>query len=172
VVPDLRRESAVVRLDRGEVQPLHLEHVISLQATLDDDGTDLPYAELDIDYSESFLFNEVNSTRPGGALQTKLGCDLDPEVWEASSLARCPGDGQCHRLRDRLDRAGEYKDPMTRITSITLLTDTAAVAEAVFKRAIGDKVRILRSPPRLKVEPEVLFPAVEPESACVQVAVL
>src|SRR5207302_328309 len=35
----------------------------------------------------------------------------------------------------------------TRITSITLSTATPAVAEAVFRRDLGDRIRLLRTPP-------------------------
>ena len=41
----------------------------------------------------------------------------------------------------------KYKDPMTRITSITLNTQIPDVAEAALERDLGDRIRVLRTQP-------------------------
>jgi hypothetical protein len=120
----------------------------TVQATFDDDGTDLPYLDVDVDYSESFLYNQVNGTRDGGTLQT---------VTDATSIARyfrhvlslpsLPNISDANVLTIVTALLAKHKDPMQRITRLTLTTDEPAVTEAVFRRDIGDKIRVFRTPP-------------------------
>jgi len=120
----------------------------TVQATFDDDGTDLPYQDVDVDYSESFLTNEYNGTRIGGGLLTAS---------DATSIARygkrpqtvtdlpVTDDADVQAVIDAM--LAKYREPMTRITSLTLTTQVPDVAEAIFRRDIGDRIRVFRTPP-------------------------
>jgi Concanavalin A-like lectin/glucanases superfamily len=121
----------------------------TVQATFDDDGTDLPYVDIGLDYSESFLVNEWNSTRTGQEAETQT-------VRDATSIARYRKrsqslnppvltDGDALTIASAM--LAKYKDPMTRVTSITLTTDVPDVAEAIFRRDLGDRIRVFRTPP-------------------------
>jgi Concanavalin A-like lectin/glucanases superfamily len=122
----------------------------TVQATFDDDGTDLPYADITLDYSESFLSNEWSVTRAGFDAVTQTVSDTTSTAKyykRPQSITGIPvtTDGQALTIATAL--LAKYKDPMTRVTSITLTSDTPAVAEAIFRRDIGDRIRVFRTPP-------------------------
>lgn len=122
----------------------------TVQATFDDDGTDLPYVDLELDFSDSFLRNHWTITRAGRAAVTQ-------EASDATSISRYgkrPAGAADVPLTDDTDvvaiaaaMLAKYKEPLTRITSLTLTTADPAVAEAAFRRDIGDRIRVFRTPP-------------------------
>ena len=122
----------------------------TVQATFDDDGTDLPYQEATIDYSEAFLANEWNVTRKSNEAVTQTATDatsVSRYFKRPQSLTGIPvsTDGQASTIASAM--LAKYKEPMTRITSITLTTADPNVTEAVFRRDIGDRIRVFRTQP-------------------------
>jgi len=120
----------------------------TVQATFDDDGTDLSYHDLSLDYSESFLTNEWNVTRTGGTLQTASdSTSIAKYLKRSQSLTDVPviQDSDASAIASAM--LAKYKDPLTRVTSITLSTAIPAVAEAAFRRDIGDRIEVFRTPP-------------------------
>lgn len=121
----------------------------TVQATFGDaGGAELPYQDLTVDYSDGFLFNAWNVTRDNGLTQSTSDTTSISHYYRRSqSLTSLP-------IRDDSDATAiaaallaKYKDPFTRVTSITLTTATPAVSEAIFRRDIGDRIRVLRTPP-------------------------
>lgn len=106
----------------------------------------LPYLDLETDYTESFLYNDLNVTRDGGITQN---------TYDATSVARyykrplsISGlkvlvDSDAYNIAVAL--LGKYKDPMQRVTAILLDTSDIAVAATVFELDLGDKVRVVWS---------------------------
>lgn len=120
----------------------------TVQATFDDDGTDLPYQDIGLDYSDSFITNEWNVTRTGGLLQTVSDATSITKFFKRSqSLTDISITGDAGALAIATAMLAKYKDPMTRITSLTLQTTTVAVLDNIFRRDIGDCIRVLRTPP-------------------------
>ncbi len=120
----------------------------TVQATFDDDGTDLPYQDLDLDYSESFLANDWTVTRAAGPANTASDTtSISRYKKRPQTLGDLPvtTDGEAAAIAAAL--LAKYKDPMTRVQQITLLTVDPDVAEAVFRRDIGDRIRVLRTHP-------------------------
>lgn len=120
----------------------------TVQATFDDDGTDLPYQDLDLDYSESFLLNDWNITRDGGLVQNAFDATSIARYFKRSqSLSGLKVISDAAALSIAQSLRDKYKDPLTRILSITLTTADVNVADAIFRRDLGDKIRVLRTPP-------------------------
>jgi hypothetical protein len=120
----------------------------TVQATFDDDGTDLPYLDVNIDYSEAFLYNEVNATRNQGTTTTNSDATSISRYFKRGlSLTDLPltTDADVSAIATAL--LAKYKDPMTRIVSLTLDTSVDAVTAAVLPLEIGDRIRVFRSPP-------------------------
>lgn len=118
----------------------------TVQATFDDDGTDLPYLDLVTEYSDSFLFNEIVITNVTPATFT----------WsDATSISRYQKRTLSFTLasnRSGTDLHGaellaKYKDPMTRATNLIPDMAEPAVAENVFRRELLDRIRVFRTPP-------------------------
>lgn len=119
----------------------------TVQATFDDDGTDLPYQDIDLDYSESFLFNEWNVTRVNGTTTTASDAASITAFFKRSRAITDlpvvdPADQEA--VADAL--LAKYKDPITRIVGLELRA-TETIAEAVFPLDIGHRVRAIRTPP-------------------------
>jgi Concanavalin A-like lectin/glucanases superfamily len=145
----------------GEIVLLDANHRSSspyntVQATFDDDGTDLPYQDLDVDFSEAFLFNEWHGssvlpptwTSGGGELQTASDATSIASFGKrAQSLTSIPVLSATN-VDAILDAwLAKTKDPFTRILSITLSTALQDVAEAAVQRDLGDRIRVFRTPP-------------------------
>jgi hypothetical protein len=140
------KDGTVTFLDDGHrsVSPWN-----TVQATFDDDGTDLGYRDLTYDYSETFLFNTINVTRTGGTATSTSADATSVSRYHTRmmSLTDLP-------IRDDADQAtiatallAKYKDPMTRITSIgVFLYDTVTISE-VLSLELADRIRILRTHP-------------------------
>lgn len=143
----------------GEVVLLDSDHRSSspyntVQATFDDDGTDLPYQDFDPDYSEAFLINEWNLTGVGFGGSVPDASQLDTSS-DATSIARYGNRPRSLQLpvisASELGLIGDallakYKDPTQRIQRIGFITATPDVTEAIMRRDIGDKIRVFRRP--------------------------
>jgi hypothetical protein len=120
----------------------------TVQATFDDDGTDLPYEDLDLDYSESCLVNEWNVTRESGLLQTASdGTSIARYFKRSQSLSDVPITTDAASLTMAQSLLAKHKDPMTRITSLTLTTAVPDVTAAALRLELGDRLRVFRTPP-------------------------
>jgi hypothetical protein len=129
----------------------------TVQATFGDaGGTELPYLDLTFDSSDAFIFNEWTVTREQGVksagdlgeTQTALDATSISRYFDRpASLSGVPVTSDTDSAAIATAMLAKYKDPMTRITSITLNTLDANVAQAVFQRELGDKIRVLRTPP-------------------------
>ena len=156
------KDGTVTFLDDGHrsVSPWN-----TVQATFDDDGTDLPYLDLGFDYSDAFLATQWNVTRLGGLTETATDSASEsafgprPAVPKPPDLTRreFPGGTPSRpEIPIRLDAdaaaiaaamLAKYKNPFTRITSLTVNTAVAAVAEAVLALDIGDRIRVFKTHP-------------------------
>jgi Concanavalin A-like lectin/glucanases superfamily len=125
----------------------------TVQVTFDDDGTDIPYSDATVDYSESFLANEWNVTREGNSTvpgQTQTASDatsISRYFKRSQSLTGLPvtTDGDASTIAAAM--LAKYKDPMFRITGISFDTVDPNVTEAILRRELMDKIRVFRTPP-------------------------
>lgn len=119
----------------------------TVQATFDDDGTDLPYQGIDVDYSEAFLFNEWTVTRTGGTTTTETDAtSVSAYLKRSKSLTDLPITTEADQDAIAAALLAKYKDPLFRVTSLDLLA-TELVAEAVFPLDIGHRIRVFRTQP-------------------------
>lgn len=129
----------------------------TVQATFNDDGTGLHYQDIDVDYSDSFLFNEWNVTREGGTTTTATDADsISAFLKRSQSRNNLPitTESDQEEIADAL--LAKYKDPMFRVTGLDLLA-TETVAEAVFPLDIGARIRAIRH----AAGAEYLYPATD-----------
>jgi hypothetical protein len=120
----------------------------TVQATFNDDGTDLPYLDIDIDYSESFLANEWNVTRAGGTTQSASDTTSIARYYKRpQSLTDLPVTSDGHASAIATAMKNKYREPMTRITTLVPKMSDPDTAEAVFRLDIGDRIRVFRTPP-------------------------
>ena len=117
------------------------------QATFTDSGT-LKYADLELSYDETKVFNESRVTRSGGAEQTaadKASQDnYFRRTYEKSSLLYATDAESFDHATWAINR---YSDPLTRVESITIKPqrDPANLWPQVLGREIGDRVTVTRS---------------------------
>ncbi len=141
----IAKDGTITFLDDGHrsVSPWN-----TVQATFDDDGTDLPYLDADVDYSEAFLFNEWNVTREGGTTTTSSDATSISRYFKRSqSLTGLSITTASDQTAIASAMLAKYKDPFTRVTSLKLDTSVADVAEAALGLEIGDRIRVFRTPP-------------------------
>ena len=102
-----------------------------------------------MDYSESFLANEWNVTRTGGTTATAFRHHLDRGVPQAAAVAHRPADQRPTPTLTAIAAAmlAKYKDPLTRVVSLSVLTSDPDVSDAVFALDIGSRIRVFRTPP-------------------------
>lgn len=130
----------------------------TVQATFDDDGTDLPYAELVPDFSDAFLANTFNVTRVGGTVQIATDATSRGRYGNLpQSINDLPVVSDSVALSVATAMLAKYKDPMNRITSITLTTHLPAVTEAAFRRDLGDRIQVFHTKPGGSRESQTLF---------------
>jgi hypothetical protein len=120
----------------------------TIQATFDDDGTDLPYLECEIDYSDSFLYNYATVTRTGGTEQVYSDA-ASIEAFDQRGLplgdVALANDAVALILAQLL--VTKHKDPFTRVTTIKPKMSDPNTAEAVYRLELMDRIRVLRTPP-------------------------
>ena len=119
------------------------------QATFGDSGSELPYQDIEIDYSDSFIANQWNVTTQDGLTQT---------VSDATSIAayyKRPQsitglkitNGDAVALTVAQDMLAKYKDPMLRITGFAPQMANGPTATAALAAELGTKLRVKRRPP-------------------------
>jgi hypothetical protein len=144
----IAKDGAVVFLDDGyrSVSPWN-----TVQATFDDDGTDFPYNDISLDYSDSFLANIWTGNKVGGTLQTAPDAtsisvydDRTPSFAQLNDLPLTTDADVTTALAAML---AKYKDPMTRITRLEIMSGNKDIIDNVMQREIGDRIRVLRTPP-------------------------
>lgn len=120
----------------------------TVQATFDDDGTDLPYLDASLDFSESFLFNEWNVTREGGSVQTANDSTSIGRYFKRSQSLTglaCVSDSDAATISAA--QLAKYKDPFTRVTTIKPKMADPETARVVFARDLMDRIEFFRTPP-------------------------
>jgi hypothetical protein len=121
----------------------------TVQATFDDDGTDLPYQSLTLDYSTSYLANVVNVTRMGGTTSTVSDTASITAYGETPMpLTELPITTESDQSAIATALLAKYKDPLTRITNLDLLCVDDDLIDQVFRLLeIGSRIRVFRTPP-------------------------
>lgn len=120
----------------------------TVQATFDDDGTDISYRNLTLDpFGEEMLYNDVNNTREGGLTQGAEDATSINKYWrrdysETGLILTTDADtlSRAQRIRDR------FKDPLFVVDSLTLTSGKTDQANQIVRREVGDKIRVLRRP--------------------------
>lgn len=119
----------------------------TVQAVFDDDGTDLPYQELDVDYSDSYLVNECSVTRPFGRVQTSTDATSMASYGPYAVSLNPPLTTDFDSLAVASAVVTKYKDPITRVLTIAPKMVDVNVLDAVMQLDLADKVRVFRTPP-------------------------
>ncbi len=118
------------------------------QAVFDDDGTDIGYRDITVDYSETYLYNKIDVTRFNGTTSSASDSTSISRYRERPmQLTGLPLTiaGDAATIASTL--LAKYKDPFTRVTSLTVyLTSTAKIA-AVLSLELGYRIQILRTHP-------------------------
>lgn len=118
-----------------------------VQATFDDDGTDLGYRDASVGKAEAFLVNEWTATRVGGTLVTvRDQASIDRRFKRSRGVGEIPVTEDVYVTSIVTRLLEKYKDPLSRIPLLTLTTDRADVADAALSLDIGDRIRIFRRP--------------------------
>lgn len=119
------------------------------QATFGDSGAELRYTEIQFDYADELIRNDVRIGRTGGSLQ------ISSDATSITSFLRhtYQVDGLIHNSDAVSKNAADfllnaYKDPLLRVTSITIAPqrDPSNLWPQVLGREIGDWVTIVRRP--------------------------
>lgn len=122
----------------------------------DGGGSEVPYVDTNVDYSEDFLFNDWAVTRttrqqvpsnPGTAKTASDTASINSYFKRSQSIGGVPviNDSDAQDIANAM--LAKYKNPMLRGTSIILTTQDPIPAEQLFRRDIGDRIRLLRTPP-------------------------
>lgn len=117
----------------------------SVQATFDDDGTDLPYGDCVVDYSDSFLFNSVTVNYTGGAQVRTDAASINLFGVRQLTLSIPCVSPEAGFIADRL--IAQYKLPKTRITSVTPDLSNAEGMRLTLARDLLDRIEVFRTPP-------------------------
>jgi hypothetical protein len=112
-------------------------------------GSELPYLACSLDYSDSFLINEVVVTRTGGSPQTSSDATSIASYGKRSvsfsSVPIEPDDSAAGVIANNI--LANRKQPFLRVISISPNLNDPNTAQAVFRRELMDRIRVLRTPP-------------------------
>src|SRR5262249_19869684 len=104
--------------------------------------------DLAVDYSDSFLANEWNVTAVNGALQTRSDSASIAAFYKRSqSLTDLPVTSDTMAATVAAAMLAKYKSPMFRCTRMSPIIADRAYCLAVLPRELGDRIRVLRTPP-------------------------
>jgi Concanavalin A-like lectin/glucanases superfamily len=123
------------------------------QAIFGDAAGELGYTDLNLEYADSFIANEWTVTRTGSSQvpgQTQTASDaasISRYKKRPQSLTGLPVVSDADASTVATAMLAKYKSPMQVITSLTFSTLDPAVAEAIFRRELGDKITVKRTPP-------------------------
>jgi hypothetical protein len=109
---------------------------------------ELGYIDIAVDYSESFLWNSWNLTREGASttITREDTASVSRYFRRSQSVTslKVVDDTTVGLIGD--DMLAKYKDPMVRVTGLTLKTSDPDVLLAGLTLELGDCIRVLRSP--------------------------
>lgn len=123
------------------------------QVTLGDaGGAEIPYQDLGVDYADDTIANEWNvstiAANLNGATQTASDAtSISSYGYRPQAITGLPVTLNSDALTIATAMLAKYKDPVERSNSVALNAELASVAEVVFDRDLGDRIRILRTPP-------------------------
>jgi hypothetical protein len=142
----IAKDGTVTFLDDGyrSVSPWN-----TVQITFDDDGTDLGYFDIDVDYSDRFLANDVSASRSGGNLVTNSDTTSIAAYGKRTlALNEMPITADADVTTAVASVLAKYKDPMFRVQSLTLMAVNSDLIDQVFRLLdIGSRIRVFRTPP-------------------------
>lgn len=119
------------------------------QATFGDDGSELKYADILVDYGENRLFNEGRVSRSGGAEQSYADVESQREYfkrpYEKSGLLYANDNDSFDHATWAVNR---YSDPALRIIGLVIKPqrDPSNLWPQVLGREIGDRITVKRRP--------------------------
>lgn len=125
----------------------------TVQATFDDDGTDLQYLDLEVDDGSSFISNDVRGhVRPTGAQgtlqQTTDTTSIAAYGSKVLDLGETFHDTDANLGTELAALLAKYKDPIPRVTAILLegSHNSGQVMTQILGRELGDKIEVFRRP--------------------------
>lgn len=111
-------------------------------------GSELAYEELSMDYSDDTLANKWDVTRTNGLTQTTSDAtSISSYDTHPQSITDVPVTTDASAAAISTAMLAKYKDPILRGTSVAVNTVDINATEQVFRRDLGDRVRMLRTPP-------------------------
>lgn len=140
------RSGEIVLLDNGHrtVSPWNTVQVIFGDAG----GSEIPYEEVDVDYSQSFLLNKVTATRQDGPTQEASDSASIVAYDEfGESITDLPLTSDADALAIAQALVAKHKDPHLRVLSLEVNTVNPNGAEAVLALDIGDRIEVRWTPP-------------------------
>ena len=129
------------------------------QATFSDTGS-LRYADLELSYDETKVYNESRVTRSGGAEQTATDATSQTKYfkrsYERSGLLYSSDNDSFDHATWAINR---YKNPSTRVEAVIIkpLDSPANLWPQVLSREIGDRITVTRS----SISKEVIIEGIE-----------
>jgi hypothetical protein len=119
-----------------------------VQATFDDDGTDLPYLDAVMDYSDGFLFNSWTVNGTSSTSQSSSDTASVARYGKRSGTLQIVFDASGADGANILScLLPKYATPMQRITSITPNMGDPETMRVCFARELLDKIEVFRTPP-------------------------
>lgn len=133
--------------------------------TFTDDGGDVPYTGIALEYGSEFLYNRVGVDREGGTLQTVEDddsiADYGVSTLSISGLL-LNTDAQSEALAEYL--LGIYKEPELRVSEVTVALHDDAISDSlrtdVLSLDIGDVIRVWYTPNKVS-DPLIRYGIVE-----------
>lgn len=110
-------------------------------------GGELPYQDITIDYSDSFIANEWNLTADGDTTATASDATSISKYLKRSKQLNIPlSDSGTDAVTIAAAMLAKYKDPLTRVTSLDLVAYDTTLINTVFTLDLADRIRVLRTP--------------------------
>lgn len=123
--------------------------VAESQATFGDGSGELPYADLQVSYDDTVLWNDVSVTRDGGSVQradSPSSITTYGRRWLDKDGLIITSDSEADDLANWLIR--RYRNPRLRVEAITLEGhQDDSVMTQILTRTIGDRITVKRRPP-------------------------
>ena len=121
----------------------------TIQAVFSDDGSDLAYSGIQVDYDDTQLWNKAVVTRTGGTAQTASDATSIGDFGERDLHLSNTGhvaDGEANALAEWL--VDDNKDIRTRVSQLTIKPggDPVNLWPAAFGLELWDKVNVERTP--------------------------
>lgn len=158
----IAKDGTVTFLDDGHRSVSPWDTSQAFFSDSDPPPTGLPYRDLAVDYSDSFIATRWDVTPSGGTIATASDATSAAQFGNRpQSLNDLPITSGADASAIAAAMLAKYKDPMVRITTIDVDTAHPEVTEAVFALDIGARIGILR----------VMTPASSPSTLSTEVFV-